>query len=91
MKSWLSAPTCEQSNSVFHLACHFAGLWVVDFEVRTTLPSKKEARLMFFQNGRDLVIVNGFIKKTQKTPGDEIAKARENVLTSLSNEQWISR
>lgn len=46
---------------------------------------------MFFQNGRDLVIVNGFVKKTQKTPGDEIAKARENVLTSLSNEQWISR
>jgi len=46
------------------------------FEVRTTLPSKKEARLMFFQNGRDLVIVNGFVKKTQKTPGDEIAKAR---------------
>jgi phage-related protein len=46
------------------------------FEVRSSLPTKKEARLMFFQQGRDLVVVNGFIKKTQKTPADEIDKAR---------------
>lgn len=46
------------------------------FEVRSSLPTRKEARLIFFQQGRDLIVVNGFIKKTQKTPDEEIGKAR---------------
>ena len=46
-------------------------------EVRSTLPTKKEARLIFFQDGERLIIVCGFIKKTQTTPKAEIDSARK--------------
>jgi phage-related protein len=42
------------------------------WEVRSTLPSKRIARLIFAFDDGELVILNGFIKKTQKTPQDEI-------------------
>ena len=50
------------------------GLW----EVRSTLPSRRVARLMFFVDEGRIGVVHGFIKKTQKTPeGDlEIACKR---------------
>src|SRR6266496_3720018 len=48
------------------------GLW----EVRTSLPSNRIARVLFsVQQGRMLVL-HGFIKKTQKTPADDLALAR---------------
>jgi phage-related protein len=48
------------------------GLW----EVRTSLPSSRIARVLFsVQQGRILVL-HGFIKKTQKTPPDDLALAR---------------
>jgi len=48
------------------------GLW----EVRTSLPSNRIARVLFsVQQGRILVL-HGFIKKTQKTPPDDLALAR---------------
>lgn len=48
------------------------GLW----EVRTSLPSNRIARVLFsVQQGRILVL-HGFIKKTQKTPADDMALAR---------------
>lgn len=46
------------------------------YEVRSSLPTRKEARLLFFQDGADLVVVNGFIKKSQATPSGELEKAR---------------
>ncbi len=46
------------------------------YEVRSSLPSRKEARLIFFQEADELIVVSGFIKKTQKTPDEEISKAR---------------
>lgn len=49
------------------------GLW----EVRPSLSSKREARLIFFQHGPKLVIVGGFMKKTQKTPESELETARK--------------
>jgi phage-related protein len=45
------------------------------FEARSSLPTKKEARLIFFQSKDRLVVVHGFIKKVRKTPDDEIALA----------------
>ena len=48
-----------------------AGLW----EVRSTLPVKRaEARMIFFQDSsaHALVVVHGFIKKSQKTPRRDI-------------------
>jgi phage-related protein len=47
------------------------------YEVRSTLPSRREARLLFFQEGRDLIVVSGFIKKAQATPAAELRTARE--------------
>ena len=53
------------------------GLW----EVRSSLPSKREARLIFFHSGarKALVVVHGFIKKTQKTASSDIDLARKRM------------
>ncbi|HAH11775.1 MAG TPA: type II toxin-antitoxin system RelE/ParE family toxin [Alphaproteobacteria bacterium] len=47
------------------------------WELRTNLSSRREARLIFFQYGVKLVIVGGFMKKTQKTPERELEIARK--------------
>ena len=52
-----------------------AGLW----EVRSTLPSRRTARLLFFVHEGRLGVVHGFIKKTQKTPPDDLALARKRM------------
>ena len=48
------------------------GLW----EVRTSLPSNKIARVLFCVLNDRIVLLHGFIKKTQKTPADDLALAR---------------
>lgn len=51
------------------------GLW----EVRSALPSRRIARLLFFMYERQLVILHGFIKQTQKTPQDELELAHKRM------------
>ena len=51
------------------------GLW----EVRSDLPSRRIARLVFFAQDGRLGIVHGFIKKTQRTPADDLALARKRM------------
>jgi phage-related protein len=51
------------------------GLW----EVRTTLPSRRIARLVFFVDDGRIGVVHGFIKKTQKTPADDLEIARKRM------------
>jgi phage-related protein len=48
------------------------GLW----ELRTSLPSNRVARLLFCVMQDRVVVLHGFIKKTQKTPDDELKLAR---------------
>ena len=48
------------------------GLW----EIRTELPSKRIARVLLSLDEGALVALHAFIKKTQKTPDDELALAR---------------
>ena len=48
-----------------------SGLW----EIRTNLPSGRISRLIFFVEDDEIYVVHGFIKKTQKTPPDELALA----------------
>lgn len=48
------------------------GLW----EVRTELPSKRIARVLLCLDEGVLVALHAFVKKTQKTPEDELALAR---------------
>jgi phage-related protein len=49
------------------------GLW----EVRTELPSNRIARIIVCLDDGVLVALHAFIKKTQKTPEDELALARK--------------
>ena len=49
-----------------------AGLW----EVRASLPSKREARVFFGFHQGMLIAVHAMIKKTQKTPAEDLALAR---------------
>ena len=49
------------------------GLW----EVRTELPSNRIARVLLCLNQGVLVALHAFIKKTQKTPVDELALTRK--------------
>ncbi len=51
------------------------GLW----EVRSSLPSRRIARLLFFVDGYRIGVVHGFIKKTQKTPADDLDLARRRM------------
>jgi phage-related protein len=46
------------------------------FESRSSLSGKREARLIFFQDGELLIVVCGFIKKTRATPQSELENAR---------------
>ena len=49
------------------------GLW----EVRTGLPSNRIARVLFCVLRDRIVVLHGFIKKTQKTPDEELSLARK--------------
>jgi len=60
------------------------GLW----EVRSSLPSKREARVLFGFHDEMLVALHGFIKKTQKTPPGELAIARQRMTEMQS---WPAR
>ncbi|MBF0517934.1 MAG: type II toxin-antitoxin system RelE/ParE family toxin [Nitrospirae bacterium] len=51
------------------------GLW----ELRSFLPSRRQARMLFFIYERQLVILHGFIKQTQTTPQDELELARKRM------------
>ena len=51
------------------------GLW----EIRTNLPSNRIARVLFCVVAERIVVLHGFIKKTQKTPVDDLALARKRM------------
>jgi len=51
------------------------GLW----EVRSSLTGNRIARVLFCFTGSRVVLLNGFIKKTRKTPGDDLDLARRRM------------
>ena len=51
------------------------GLW----EVRSNLPSRRIARLLFFVHEGRIGIVHGFTKKTQRTAPEDLALARQRM------------
>lgn len=51
------------------------GLW----EVRSSLPSRKIARLILCFHSQTLVVLHGFIKKTQTTPAEELDLAKRRM------------
>ena len=46
------------------------------FEVRTNLPDKTIARVLFCFHGGELFALHGFIKKSRRTPPEELKHAR---------------
>jgi Phage-related protein len=48
------------------------GLW----EIRSDLPSNRIARVLFSVQQGKILVLHGFIKKTQKTPEDDLAMTR---------------
>ena len=51
------------------------GLW----ELRATLPGRREARVFFGFHDGTLVALHAIFKKTQKTPTEELALARDRL------------
>jgi phage-related protein len=51
------------------------GLW----ELRSTLPSRRIARVIWVFEGGVIVLLNGFVKKTQKTLTAEITLAQRRL------------
>ena len=49
------------------------GLW----EVRTNLPSNRIARVLFCLVAERIVVLHGFVKKTQKTPASALDLAEQ--------------
>lgn len=45
-------------------------------EFRTSLSQKREIRIFYFEVDRNITFLNGFLKKTEKTPTSEIDKAK---------------
>jgi phage-related protein len=51
------------------------GLW----ELRSSLPGKKEARVLFAVDAKGILVLNAFIKKSRKTPDHELKLARQRL------------
>ena len=51
------------------------GLW----EIRATLSGGRKARVFFCAHKECMVLLHGFIKKSQKTPGSEMAVAAKKM------------
>ena len=51
------------------------GLW----EIRSTLPSQRIARLILCFHEGVLIVLHGFIKKTEKTPPADLALAKRRM------------
>ena len=51
------------------------GLW----EVRSSLSGGKIARMIFCLKGNEIYVLHGFMKKTQKTPQQELALAQKRM------------
>jgi len=49
------------------------------WEVRSSLPSKREARIIFSVLDGQMILLHGFIKKTQKTPKADLELAKRRL------------
>jgi phage-related protein len=56
------------------------GLW----EVRSHLPSRRIARVLFFVDEGRIGVVHAFIKKTQRAPSAELDLARRRMMEMKS-------
>lgn len=57
------------------------------FEIRTKFGSDITRVLYFFMVGKRIILTNGFVKKTQKTPASEITLAKQYRADYLSRKE----
>lgn len=55
------------------------------FEVRTSLPSHRISRIFFCVSDGKIVLLHGIIKKTTKTPNEELTLARKRQKSLMRN------
>lgn len=46
-------------------------------EFRTSLTDNRQIRFFYFESGKKIIFMNGFLKKTQKTPNAQIDRAKK--------------
>lgn len=56
------------------------------YEVRSNISSRRIARVLFVIVGSEMVLLHGFIKKTQKTPAKELNIAIARMKEVLNHE-----
>ena len=60
------------------------------FELRAQFANNITRVLYFFYVGKNIVLTNGFVKKTQKTPPAEIEKAKKYRAEYLSRKEKVT-
>ena len=55
------------------------------WEIRCRISKRRTARLIFTRDGNDMILLEGFIKKSQKTPRKNLKLARKR------KDEWKSR
>ena len=56
------------------------------YEVRSNVTSRRIARVFFTVSGRTMVLLHGFVKKTQATPAKELKLANRRMKEHSRNE-----
>jgi hypothetical protein len=73
-----SGKICYARNGAGRSECVYAERWATAFwEIGTDLPTKRTARAMLCLYRGHFVALDGFIKKTRATPGEDLALARK--------------
>ncbi len=74
-----SERTSRRLNSAGLSECQSVGLWAKGSTRFAPITHNRIARVLFYidREGR-MVLLHGFIKKTQKTPEEDLALARRN-------------
>ncbi len=67
----IGMPTCKSLDE---------GLW----EIRSDISDRRIARILFCVKDGCMVLLHGFVKKTQKTPDDDLNLARRRMKDLLS-------
>jgi phage-related protein len=61
------------------------------WEVRSPLPSRRIARVIFCVANRKMVLLHGFIKKTERTPKSDLDLAKKRRMEIQSHEEKKER
>lgn len=61
------------------------------YEVRSDISDKRIVRLVFFQHEQNIIIVHGFIKKTQTTPDDVLKLSKKRKAEYETNEEKLQK